>query len=143
MTFIDMGKTFKDAKEQPLAPEAMYDLRCTDTDHNTKEGKNTVRVTVEIEGGDFAPFSHYLALPRKDGYDEEMDVKNNKKKGTTGKNKMVMLKRFLHLFNIPFNENGFDLIDIKGATARALLGQRENEGTKYQEIRVPRMPEEA
>lgn len=146
MPFIDMGDEFADTKEPELAPEDTYDLRCEDVDHITEGGKNNIRVRIRIEGGDFQPIFHYLALPQPDK-DKKRDAEKGEELGTTSKWKMLMTKRFLHAFGVPYEANGFDPNDIMGASAR--LGVTQDSFTREDgsvmrnnKIQLPPLPHE-
>lgn len=140
MPFIDMGKEFKDAKETPLAPEGEYDLLCKAVDHNTT--KHYVQVTIGIEGEDYKDFNHFvnLANPERDAV---TDADKGREPGTTTRNKMLFVKRFLEAFSVPYEAKGFDPNDIPGASAR--LGLTQTVGTtgmRNQNINLPPLAEE-
>lgn len=144
MPFIEMGDDFKDAKEGKTAPNGQYDLKCREVDHITEGGKNHIRVIVDILADDpdteYNPIFHTIALPSSK--DAENDEKKGHKEGTTRKMKQLMAKRFLHLFDVPFTDDGFDPNDITGSTARATLEQDEYQGVTRNVIRLPQLPEE-
>lgn len=144
MPFIDMGNEFGDTKEAELAPQGRkYDLLCHDIEELEKEGKRSLRVTMRIEGEDqdYAPFSHFLSLPNP-----ELDQRNDEDKGhspgTTTNTKMLMIKRFLHAFDVPFTTQGFDPQDIPGSRSRLELTQEVYNDRRNQRISLPSLPEE-
>ncbi|KKL67675.1 hypothetical protein LCGC14_2132590 [marine sediment metagenome] len=140
MPFIDMGKEFGNVKEVPLAPEAEYDLRVTDVEE--PPGKSYVQATIEITGTDFKNFNHFVNLPNKEK-DDRTDEEKSREPGTTAFNKMIFVKRFLVLFGIPFEKNGFNPKDFLGATARAGLTQSVSQnGMRNNNISLPPLPEE-
>lgn len=144
MPFIELGQEFGDAKEAELAPEGKeYDLVCHDVDEHQKDGKVSYRVTIRIEDseGDYAPFSHFLPLPNPE-LDQKNDEEKGHKPGTTSNAKMLMLKRFLHAFRVPYTTTGFDPQDIVGATARLPLKQEVYDGRRNQRITLPPLPGE-
>lgn len=128
---IDLGGNVKDYKEDVLPPEAQHDLRCKDIVEHTKKDEygnefiSSYRVMVTVEGktpeGDnYAPIFHYLAMPS-----QERDTANDEAKsldpGTTTRMKMLNIRRFLELFQIPYSAEGFNSEDVVGATARAAI----------------------
>lgn len=141
MPFVDLGKEFKNAKETPLAPEGPHDLIIKDYHYDDK--KKYYRVRVDFEGEEFRPITHWLNLPQP-----EKDAKNDEEKGhdpgTTSRTKALFLKRFLHLFSVPYTDTGFNDADLKGARARADVTQVMNENMKRREnnIVLPELPEE-
>lgn len=140
MPFIDLGESFRDAKETPLAPEGqLYDLICGDPD----VGDTSIIVPISFESGEYRPMRHYLNLPQP--RDLERDKERNQPAGTTSRNKMLFLKRFCYLFNIKYTENGFDTNDIAGARARANVSITEpnDKGDTYNQIVLPRLPDES
>lgn len=148
MSFIDMGTEFANAKEPEIAPDDTYDLRCEGVDEfdDPQNEKKHLRVRIVFEDHDeYQAIFHYLALPAP--WDEKRDADKGNKPGTTSRTKMLMLKRFLHAFNIPLTDTGFDPMDIPGSTARLGVKQdaREmNDGTvrRSNVIVLPNLPNE-
>lgn len=146
MPFIQIGEEFGEVKEAPLAPEAEYDLLCHEVEHDTEKGKNNLVVTIRFEGEDYQPFRHWIALPNPQR-DVQNDQEKGHKPGTTAKTKMLMAKRFLHLFNVPYTDKGFDPNDIKGARARAPVTQgsftsQDGSEVPVNRLNLPRLPDE-
>lgn len=140
MPFIELGKDFKDVKETPLAPEAEYDLKCLEVEEPA--GKDYIQVTISFENADYRNFNHFLNLPNKEK-DAKTDEEKNREPGTTRKNKMLFLKRFLVAFKVPFDNNGFNPKDILGCTTRCGVGQDVNQkGMRNQVLALPPLPEE-
>lgn len=151
MPFIDMGDQFGDTKEAELAPEGKeYDLLCKEIEELEKDGKKTIRVMILVEDPeeDYAPFSHFLSLPNPEK-DQQNDEAKGHSPGTTGRTKMLMIKRFLHAFRVPFDSRGFDPQDIIGARARLPLTQEVNQqegpykGRRNQRLVLPSLPSES
>lgn len=139
--FIEMGEEFGETKEPELAPEGKeYDLVCKDIEEYEKDGKRSIRVLMLIEDpeGDYAPFSHFLALPSPEA-DQRNDEEKGHKPGTTARTKMLMTKRFLHAFGVPYTNTGFDPQDIIGARARLPLTQETYKASDGQERRNQRL----
>lgn len=147
MGFIDLGNELAEVQEAPLAPEGEYDLAVHSVEHDTDNGKNNIIVGIKFLGENFQPFRHYISLPLPS--DAQKDQEKGNPAGTTQKTKLLMLKRFLVAFNIPFEANGFDPMDIQGATARVKVGQRSyndaqtNEPRLAQTLRLPNLPQGA
>lgn len=147
MPFIDMGDEFGTTGEVPIAPEGEYDLMVSKFTHNTDNGKNMLVVDMAFEGAeDYQNIRHFMPLP--DGQnDSKKDEEKGNKPGTTAKFKMLNIKRFCFLFDIPFNETGFDTDDLMGARARAHVVQSEytnNSGATVinNKINLPRLPDD-
>lgn len=149
MPFIELGDEFGETREAVLAPAGkQYDLLCKDVEEYEKEVdggvKKSLRVLIMIEDpeNDFAPFSHFLALPNPT-LDQRNDEEKSNPPGTTSKNKMLMIKRFLHAFRVPMTGNGFNPQDIPGARARLALTQDTWNDQLNQRIKLPPLPGEA
>lgn len=100
------------AVEPQTQPEGVYDLVVKKADiHRGKEsGKDSIRTIIGIEGvPNAADFFHYVPLV----HEEDDEEKAN--------NKLLMQKRFLAVFNIPFNDDGFNTDDFIGAAGRGYL----------------------
>ena len=141
MPFIDVGTDFKNAKETPLAPEAQYDLRCGAAEVETD--KDRIVIPIEFESGEYRPMRHFVNLPR--AKDIDRDNERGVPHGTTTKNKQLMIKRFCYLFQIPYTDTGFDTDDVAGARARATVTTTptDDRGNSYNQVVLPRLPEEA
>lgn len=134
MTFIEMGQELEDAKEAELAPEGEYDVVVKSVEHVTQNGKNHIKLMLVIENAEenYAPFNHYIALPKSDDDAQKRQTK------------ALMAKRFLVAFDIPTENGGFNPMDIEGANCRIGVTQSTNEyeGQTYvrNELKVPRLP---
>ena len=110
MSFIEMA--FKDAKEKECVPEGMYVLRAEDytayEDDNGEISRISVRHSIEGEPSAKAVF-HNLWFPRKGDDPEKVN------------NKLVFIKRYLELFNVPYKDGGFEPEEIPGSTAECQL----------------------
>lgn len=149
MPFIDMGTEFGDTKEPELAPEGReYDLICKEIEENKDlaKGKNNIRVMILFESEDYAPMFHYIGLPIPEK-DQRNDEDKGHAPGTTTRTKMLMLKRFLTAFNVPFAANGFNPQDIVGSRARLAVTQetyKRDDGSisRSNRVTIPPLPSE-
>lgn len=118
MSFIKQA--IADAKESEVAPEGTYDLRVHSAEEHVKQGADkatSVKCVILFETGDgnYMPINHYIPLVTGD---EEDDDKSSAEQKVN--NKLVMQKRFLELFNVSYQDDGFDPDDIAGATAEGV-----------------------
>lgn len=114
MPFINAN--LNDAVESEAVPEGTYEVRnhSADIRQSKKGGKDMIVVTSVIEDGEYphaAPIMTYLSLPHPD--DEERSANF----------KLLQLRRFCEVFDIPFEDNGFDSDDIAGTTAEIAIAQ--------------------
>lgn len=92
--------------------------------------KPMVLVFINIDGHPDAPnVRHNMSLPADGDEPKSREFK------------MLLLKRFLTLFKIPYDKNGFNVEDFIGATAEAELKLTEvdEKGNQYNELMLPRM----
>ena len=140
MTFIPMN--LDDAVEQKPAPKGKYELQITgaqvtETGENSKHpGAPMLKVTLGFTDQDInAPvITHYITIPYEG--DENANFK------------LLMLKRFLIAFQIPYSNEGFDLDDL----AQSMIGQiasldvnlsePNEDGAIYNRLVVPRIRDE-
>lgn len=141
MTFISVN--FDEAVEPQVAPAGRYQLQITEA-KVTKTGANSkrpdspqYRVSIGFpENPEFQNFSHFISLPHEDD-----DAKSSNFK-------VLLLKRFLELFQVRYDNNGFDLeglaMEMTGATANAEVGVSEpnDNGDTFSTLRVPRLRNE-
>lgn len=140
MAFINSA--MKDAREQQVVPEGEYDLRIQQAEvkpSKSKQGHENVEVMVLIESAEYpnaAPIFHYLSIIHEEDDQRTIDFK------------LRMQARFLQLFGIPFEDNGFDTDDFAGCTARCLVAQDEVKrdgkptGEYSNVLRLPKMRDE-
>lgn len=123
-----------DAAEPEAVPADEYDLRIVS--HREKESRNgnaMTQVTIAIEDANYpnaSVFNFFImhVQPGDDNF-EFMNLNN---------------ARFLQLFGIPYDENGFDDEDLVGATARASLTlDTGDDGVKRNSIVLPRLKKAA
>lgn len=141
MTFIPVN--FDDAQEPQPVGAGRYDLQITaceiaKTGPNSKvPGSPQFRVSVAIQGEDNAPnITQFISLP------------NENDEAKSANFKVLLLKRWLVLFNVPFDSSGIDTermsMEMVGATANAevQLSEPDDSGNVYNRIIVPRIKNE-
>ena len=133
MPFVNVA--IKDAKEPELVPEGEYDLEIVGKkafDDNGNSATNPtdisrIGVTIRIDSADHpnAEFIyHTLWMKGK----EEFHVSS-----------MRDVRRFLSVFSVPFEGNGFDIDDLDEATGRCVVYQKEgDDGIIRPRLRLPR-----
>lgn len=134
MSFVELGTEFGDTQEAQVVPEGRYDLTAQSIEYTNTSEKHNIRVIITHDdppNENTAPIFHYLALPKADDEDEKRKVK------------MLMTKRFLHWFGVPFEGNGFDMNDIPGCSASKMPVTLENyEGRDQNKLDLPMLPKE-
>ena len=137
MSFIQMDSSFSNVKEKQPVPKGTYDLLIENAvEHTSKEsGKPSIKCTIAIEGHpEASKVTHYVPLPN----DEDDAAKTA--------NKMIMIKRFLVAFGIPFEDNGFNVEDFFGARGQAELQltspDEDPNGNIYNRLNLPRLADE-
>jgi hypothetical protein len=111
MPFIPLN--LDDAKEARPVPAGRYDLVITSCEETlTKEKqKPQFKMALQIEGHDDAPpVYHYQGIPSESDETQAQQFK------------MLLLKRFLKLFKVPYSADGFDTDKL----AMELVGARAN-----------------
>lgn len=140
MPFIPMN--LDDAVEQKPAPKGKYELQITgatvtETGEKSKcPGAPMLKITLGFTDQEVnAPvITHYITIPYEG--DENTDFK------------LLMLKRFLIAFQIPYNREGFDLDDLAQsmigqiATLDVGLSEPNEDGAIYNRLQVPRIRDE-
>ena len=140
MPFIEAA--IKDAKESVAVPEGEYDLRIVGV-YDQVEENGFVICNVAIESGDHpnaALIRYFLNVPQNDDEPQKTSFK------------LLMMKRFLSAFEVPFEDTGFNTDDLEGATATLGLKQRSVDKDKqgntlsvpmiFNDIILPRLVEE-
>lgn len=142
MTFIPVN--LDDAIEQQPAKAGEYNLQITaaqetQTGPNSKvPGSPQLKVTVGFPDEPNTPnMTQFISLPNEhDDRDQALF-------------KMLLLKRFLTLFNIPYDKGGIDTeklcMEMVGATtvAAVTLTEPDDKNNVYNRLVVPRMRDEA
>lgn len=124
-----------EVQESRPVPNGRYDLVIASAEEGkSKDGtKDQIRVSLGIQGHETAPnVTHFISLP---GAGDEPQKANFK---------LLMLKRFLHTFRVPFDADGFNVDDLPGASATCDLTQSEpdDSGNVYNRLQLPRLPTE-
>ena len=134
MPFIPVN--MNDVVESKLVKNGRYPLQIVSCEEvmTKTSGKPQLSISIAIEGHEDAPnLRHYMSLPAPG---DEPDK---------AKFKLLLAKRFCHLFKIPYGEQGFDTDQFIGATAEAevTLSEPDESGNIYNRLNVPRLKEEA
>lgn len=142
MSFIKVN--FDDAQEAKPAPIGRYQLQITHAEE-TKSGEKSKRpgspmfkVTLGFPENPNTPnILQFISLPHED---DTADSSNFK---------VLMLKRFLTHFNVPYDPNGIDTeklaMEMVGATAETevTMGEENENGDSFNGIRIPKLRGEA
>lgn len=130
---IPMGK----GKEQTVAPEGTYSLVVRKFEEKTtKKGDPMFVATIGFDGQpEFATFREYITLPGKETSEDQaaMRIRN--------------LARFLTVFGVEFDDDGFDTDAVQGAVGECPVAVEVIEGQngdfETNRLRLPRVAEEA
>ena len=126
MAFI---KVTLDAKEPEAAPEGSYPLRIVKVEEKeSSKGSDMIVATIRIEDASVnAPlFNHYVVLPGP--------------KSTNPEFAKLQVQRFLEVFGIPHEDDGFDPDDFQGAEGECVVTQQEgDDGIIRNTLRLPRL----
>lgn len=127
MSFIPMDADLDAVVENQPVAEGEYNLvidKVTEKLNDSGEVKNLLVICQIVGNPDAANIMHNVSLPQPD--DDE----------TKKKNKLLFMKRFLTLFNIPF-AGGLDLAQFPGKQAKAYLTVEDYQGTISNKIKLP------
>ena len=132
MSFIKIA--LDDVKEGEYVPEGVYDLRIIKAnDTESKKGNPMTVVTIRIEDAPIPnalPVQHYITYPDENTPAEQRQMR------------LLDIKRFLTLFDVPFDANGFESEDLLGQQAKGHLTQEEgDDGIIRNRLRMPRLKE--
>ena len=134
MSFIELP--LEGTMEEQSVPEGIYSLRIEDVKEKTNEesGRFSLMAIIRIDNPpednpNPAGVFHFLATPNGDDDKKASDFM------------MLQIKRFLVVFGIPFEGNGFSTEDMPGATAEVLLMEEEYEGQIKNVLRLPAIEE--
>lgn len=134
MAFIPINVT--GTQEPKAVSNGRYDLSISSAEETlSKEKKKPMIVAyLNIEGHVDAPnVRHNISLPTEGDEPKSKEFK------------MLLLKRFLTLFKIPYDANGFNVEDFVGAradNAELKLTEVDEKGNQYNEVMLPRMASE-
>lgn len=121
--------------EPESVPEGAYDLRITKVkDTESKKGNPMTVITIRIEDAGIknpAPITHYMTYPDDDLPEEQKNFR------------LLDIKRFLSVFGIPFDPNGFETESLEGATAHKAMVIKEvgDDNIERNRLRLPRLKE--
>lgn len=123
-----------DIQESKPVSNGRYDLIIASAEETkSKNGADQLKVSIGIQGEDKAPnLTHFISLP---GGSDDAQKANFK---------MLLLKRFLHTFKIPYDSDGFNVEDFVGSTAVCdlTLSEPDDSGNIYNRLQLPRLPTE-
>jgi len=130
MPFIDVA--LDDAAELEVVEEGEYELQIAKAeDGESKAGNLMTTVYIKILDAPIANASlvrHWITYPDESTPPEQRAMR------------LIDIKRFLVLFNIIHDGNGFNSEDLVGATARCLVIQEEaDDGNVYNRLRLPKL----
>lgn len=142
MSFIKVN--FDDAQEATASPAGRYMLQITSAEE-TKSGEKSKRpgspmfkVTIGFPENPNTPnILQFISLPHEE---DTADSSNFK---------VLMLKRFLTHFNVPFSNDGIDTeklaMEMVGASAdtEVTVGEPNDNGDIFNGIRIPKLRGEA
>ena len=125
MSRLDIALT--DVKEPEVAEEGTYDMIVDKAELVEKDnGKVNIVCQILFDGmPEYSAIWHYISIPTSDDAEK------------TAVFKKLMLKRFLSAFNVPMDEDGFDVESIVGATGSVPVVQEEYEGRISNKLRLP------
>lgn len=135
MSFIKVN--LDNATEPTVAPNGRYELQITQaSEQQSKNGNPMLKISLGFVGNhEYQNVTHFVNLPTEN---DEPDAMNFK---------MLLLKRLLAHFRVPYNSEGIDTeklcMDLLGATAETEVKQTERDGTTYNILYLPRIKEEA
>lgn len=124
MSFIELNEDLDNVAEAPLAEDGTYTLVIESAEEKVKEetGRTNIAVRIAFEDHpDNQSIFHNVSLPIPDDKD------------TTRKMLTINLKRFLTLFNIPYEGRGFNVEDFLGARAENVMVKKEPREDKPEE----------
>lgn len=127
MSFINLGKDINQIKEPETVPEGMYDLAVEKVmEKKNDQGDITgLNLIIDVVGYvDAAAVFHHISLPVEGDEDEKIDFK------------LRFLKKFLELFDVPFDKKGFDEAALVGAQGKCKLVLDEYQGTVSNKIKL-------
>lgn len=135
---------FDDVKEPQPVPSGRYNLQITAAEvaqsgaQSKRPGSPQFKVTIGLPEDLNAPnITQFISLPHEEDEKKSADYK------------ALLLKRFLVLFNVPFDNSGVDpekmAMEMVGctATAEVKLDDPDDKGNVYNRLVVPRISTEA
>lgn len=140
MTFIPVN--LDDAQEAKPVPAGIYNLQIVTAEevltgpNANNPGRPQFKVSIGFPDKPNTPnMWHFISLPYEGDDPDKMQFK------------MLLLRRFLHLFSVPYDTAGIDTeklaMSMVGATASAEVTQVERNDNTYNQLVVPRLRGEA
>lgn len=135
-TFIDLPMDIEDISEPKAGPEGTYTLVVRDVQERTNEAgqlkgllviHDVVSGPVGVNPDDVASVLHNISIPLPEDDQEKV------------KNKLLFLKRYLAVFNIPMSGSKLDPISFVGKQATVNLVLDEYQGTISNKIKLPNL----
>ena len=103
-------------KEPEILQRGVYAVQISNAEYDGSEGKNNIVVSIVFpDHPDAAVMRHWVALPKVDDPVEKKRVK------------LLMTRRFMELFNVPFSAAGFSVQDFFGRTASCMVSVEETQ----------------
>lgn len=132
MGFVKIG--LDNVREPECVPEGEYALRVVKVeDRESKKGSPMTVLTIRIEDAPIpnpAPVMHYIVPPSDDAPADQAHFR------------VLDIKRLLAVFNIPYDERGFDSADFQGASAKCMLVQETGDDNVVRNrLKLPRLKE--
>lgn len=114
MSFIELPG-LNNVREKTHAPEGSYGLIVENAKVNDKEGKHTLMVVLSFDGHqeEYENVFHHMSLP---GSDDDADKRDFK---------LRMIRRFTSAFNVPIDDNGFNVEAFLGCAGTVRVGVQE------------------
>jgi hypothetical protein len=139
MTFIPVD--FEDAVEPQAAPVGRYQLQIIEAKvvktgaQSKRPGSPQFRISIGFQDHpEYQNFSQFISLPHEE--DDAVAIRF----------KVLLLKRFCALFNVPLHGDGIDTeelpMEMVGATAEGEVGlsePNEDTGDVFNNLRVPKL----
>lgn len=122
-----------DAKEGKPVPEGEYELRVSSYNaEESKAGNPMYHATIVIEDGEYPnalPIHYYINAVLEDDDDSVRNMK------------LLDLRRFLEVFEVSYEDNGYDDEDVPGSTGKCLvtLAAAEGQFDERNELRLSRL----
>lgn len=135
MPFVEVP--VEDAKEAEIVPEGEYEVRCDGIieRRNKDNTRDMLIVPIAIvdapKGVNPATIFHQIALPNAEDEPKSREFM------------LLLLRRFLELFKVPYEGAGFNTDDIPGSTAKCFVEQNEYKKTLSNILRIPQMKKES
>lgn len=125
MSFIPVA--MGDAKEDELVPKGKYDLEVTSAKFGPSKssGKPMISLVIIVTNPPdnvplAAPIFHYLSIPITADVVAESETQIEEDDDATMTRKARDLRRFMVAFGVQYEDGGFEVEDMEGATAQGI-----------------------